>query len=83
MNQARSTNIFEKKDFGDKKLWAYKEKRGNEELLVYIPLEIREELAHWYHDNLRHPGAERLQVTMKQNFKWSGMSKLIEAFKKS
>ena len=47
IKQGHPTKTFEQKDLGNTELWAYKAKRGNDELLVYIPLKIREELAQW------------------------------------
>ena len=67
IEQSHPTKVFEKKDLGDKELWAYKAKISKHEPLIYIPRGIREELTQWYHDSLRHLGAERLQVTMKQH----------------
>ena len=50
-------------------MWAYKSKRGEDNsFLFFIPRTIREELVEWYHDNLKHPGAERLIATISQHF---------------
>ena len=69
---------------GDKSVWAYHPKRGNqEEALVYVPKDLRESLTEWYHDSLKHPGYDRLLETMRLHFNWPGMAKALETYAKT
>ena len=77
------TKLFERKELGNKTVWAYRPKRGDEESLVFVPKNMREELTEWYHDTLKHPGAERLLATMRLHFNWPGMKVIIDKFSKT
>ena len=81
--EGHPTKVFEKKQLGNRNVWAYRAKREEKESLVFVPTKIREELTEWYHDTLKHPGAERLLATMRTHFNWPGMSKSIEQFTKT
>ena len=41
---------------------------------IFIPHELSQRILHWYHDNLCHPGAERLKKTISQYMIWPNLS---------
>ena len=68
LKEGHPTKIFVEILLGNETVWAYKAKRGEEEPLVYVPLDLREAIIEWYHVMLKHPGAERLLATMRTPF---------------
>ena len=83
LKEGHPTKIFVEILLGNETVWAYKAKRGEEEPLVYVPLDLREAIIEWYHVMLKHPGAERLLATMRTHFNWPGMTKTIENYVKN
>ena len=56
----------------------------NKTLVVYdknnrmpIPSSLRQDIITWYHTNLCHPGIDRTEQSIRQNFTWKNMRKDI------
>ena len=50
----------------------------NEEKKIYIPEELQHSTLSWYHENLGHPGHNKMFNTMKQHLGWPGMGSQVE-----
>ena len=77
------TKVFEKKQLGNKFLRAYHPKREDEESLFFVPKNVWGELSEWYHNNLKHPGTDRLLETIQLHFSFPGMSKALEEYSRT
>lgn len=38
-----------------------------------VPTSLQQEIMNWYHTNLCHPGADRLEQTIRRNFTWKNI----------
>ena len=47
---------------------------------VYVPEKYSEALVEWFHENLQHPGKERMICTIRNNFIWIGWTSQIEKY---
>ena len=59
--------------FGRKLLWTKKSDDDNR-TRIWIPKSLQEPLIKWYHKNLMHPGARRLEDSVRCNFMCPGLS---------
>ena len=73
-NPGTSSNYVMKK-FGRYYLWNKRSATDNK-LRIWIPKDLRSELLQWYHEMLFHPGARRLEDSVRSNFTCPGLSKL-------
>jgi hypothetical protein len=47
---------------------------------IAIPTSLRSRILTWYHENLLHPGADRMYHTISQHFIWPGLRTQVENF---
>lgn len=45
---------------------------------IWIPEALRVQLLEWYHDNLQHPGARRLEESIRTNFTYPKLSQMCK-----
>ena len=45
---------------------------------MFIPTSFQEDITEWHHQNLKHPGGDRMYLTMKETFYWKGMKNYIK-----
>jgi len=50
---------------------------------IWIPGSIRQQLLHWYHQNLQHAGMQCMIKTISLHFDWQGFRKDIKTFVKT
>ena len=61
------------------------EKRGDAKLRatetgeIAIPSILQDELTNGHHENLKHPGGDRMCLTIKQHFYWKGVKDSIKS----
>ena len=53
------------------RLLTYKDK-------IVIPAELQQQTIEWYHNTLLHPGANRTEKTIRQNFTFKNLTKKVE-----
>jgi transposase InsO family protein len=46
---------------------------------IYVPKDLRNQVVSWYHEYLCHPGMNRTEQTIRQNFTWPGLRTTVEA----
>ena len=63
-------------DFGRTSLWTKKGQDGQDK--IWIPLSLLKILLEWYHDTLQHPGARRLEESVRANFTCPGIGILCK-----
>ena len=51
--------------------------------LIVIPATLQERVIAWYHLYLRHPGATRMEATLRKIFSWRGMRTQVEQYVKT
>lgn len=61
----RSKKNYKKMDKHGNKVWTVDEK-------IYVPTTCRQPMIEWYHEMLKHAGAERTAKTIRQYFDWPG-----------
>ena len=71
--KAATSHKYKQKDFGSFTLWNKKSDTDNK-WRIWIPAELRDNLLTWYHEMLQHPGARRLEESVKANFTCPGLS---------
>ena len=49
---------------------------------IWVPEPLRKHVLTWYHDNLLHPGASRLERTIRQTMTWPKLKEDVEAHTK-
>ena len=55
--------------------WEIKDPLSNNDPKTYIPESLRQDLLEWFHENLCHPGQDRMTATIRKNYAWPGMTK--------
>jgi len=50
---------------------------------LVIPKSLQRSAVEWYHHNLEHPGATRLEETLRGAMYWKGMRPIIRAYVKN
>ena len=63
------------KTFGKYELWSKKLDSDNK-YRIWIPQDLRADLLEWYYDMLHHPGARRLEESVRENFTCPQLSTL-------
>ena len=48
-----------------------------------MPDSLKEELTECYHKNLKHPGGDRMHLTIKEMFYWKGIKEHIKQHAKT
>ena len=45
---------------------------------IVVPETLQQQCLHWYHMSLCHPGATRMELTIRQHFTWKGLKTDVE-----
>ena len=75
---SKRDGLFIKKTVGEVEIFLIQTK--NKEQKIYVPVESRAELLEWYHENLIHPGIDKMANTIGIRFAWPGMTKDIKNY---
>ena len=65
------------KAFGKYDLWSKRSDSDNK-LRIWVPEELRVDLMEWYHEMLHHPGARRLEESVRAKFTCPKLSTLCK-----
>ena len=67
-NHTINTNFREKR-YGEVELWERKSATDGE-YRIFLPKDLREGIMEWYHLALMHPGAGRMEASIRRCFTW-------------
>ena len=74
-NKSKNKN-FRQLLFNNISIWTMKNPKIDE-YLIYAPPILQEKLLDWYHQNLKHPGVDRMSLTIRKHFDYPGIQKAI------